>query len=67
MGESKRFQVVHQESSFLGFDVSILLDTVAGVPYLYAGLGATAGLTPLLGQDGKPMMWDAECPEEDEP
>ncbi len=64
MGEEKRFQIVHEERSFLGFNTTILLDTATGVPYLYANMGAAAGLTPLLGSDGKPMIWDPETMEE---
>lgn len=59
MGE-KRFEVVHEERNFLGFATFILRDTVTGVAYLYTVLNGTAGLTPLLGADGKPMLWDEE-------
>ncbi len=58
MGEAKRFQTVYEESNFFGVCVTILLDTVTGVPYLYTARGDAGGLTPLLGPDGKPTIWD---------
>ena len=43
----------------------ILVDTVTGVLYLQVVNGYGGGLTPLLGQDGKPVIWDGVQPLEE--
>lgn len=67
MGKQKRFQIVHEESVSMMFAAVVLLDTLTGVLYLQTNYSGTAGgLTPLLGPDGKPVIWDVERLEEDE-
>ena len=65
--KDKRFQVVHRESPAGGMmmETVILVDTVTGVLYLQVVNGYGGGLTPLLGQDGKPVIWDGVQPLEE--
>ena len=65
--KDKRFQVVHRESPAGGMmmETVILVDTFTGVLYLQAVNGYGGGLTPLLGQDGKPVIWDGVQPLEE--
>lgn len=57
-----RFAVVHEEGNrFTGRVRAILVDRVTGVNYLWVKEGYGAGLTPLLGADGKPVItYDVE-------
>lgn len=60
MGKPKRFEIIHSESPEGGLMMSaiVVLDTMTGVHYLQVTNGNGAGLTPLLGSDGKPIIWD---------
>lgn len=56
----KRFEVIENESpdgGMLMMQTIILRDTVTGVLYLLAAYSNAGGLTPLLGVDGKPLVW----------
>ena len=65
--KDKRFQVVCREATAGGMmmETVILVDTVTGVLYLQVVNGYGGGLTPLLGQDGKPVIWDGVQPLEE--
>ena len=65
--KDKRFQVVCRESPAGGMmmETVILVDTVTCVLYLQVVNGYGGGLTPLLGQDGKPVIWDGVQPLEE--
>ena len=65
--KDKRFQVVCREAPAGGFamETVILLDTLTGVLYLQVVNGYGCGLTPLLGQDCKPVIWDGVQPLEE--
>ncbi|MCR4780111.1 MAG: DUF6440 family protein [Ruminiclostridium sp.] len=54
-----RFMVVHREGSDFKETGScmILVDRETGVAYLTWKSGYGAGLTPLLGPDGKPIIY----------
>ena len=56
MGKNKRFEVVYQQSGFLG-DKIIYVDKETGVNYLFVSYGfGGGGLTPLLDAAGKPVI-----------
>ncbi len=60
MGNSEkkdsRFEVVGKSSSMLGVNTRIIKDTITGVHYLFALEGYGGGLTPLLDENGKPVI-----------
>ena len=51
-----RFKKIHSESENLVEGNEIWVDTVTGVNYLYHSSGFSAGLTPLLDDNGKPVI-----------
>lgn len=58
MRKDRRFVVIERERSYLsdqGLQI-ILADRKTGVSYLYVKSGYGAGITPLIGPDGKPMI-----------
>ena len=58
MRKDRRFVVIERERSYLsnqGLQM-ILADRKTGVSYLYVKSGYGAGITPLIGLDGKPMI-----------
>ncbi|MBO4913791.1 MAG: xylan 1,4-beta-xylosidase [Oscillospiraceae bacterium] len=60
----KRF-VVHSENIGLK-QVTILMDKLTGVHYLFYAECNAGGLTPLLGSDGKPVIEKLPSDEEEE-
>jgi hypothetical protein len=50
-----RFLRIHAESRFSGSN-EIWVDTVTGVQYLFHASGYAGGLTPLLDEEGKPVV-----------
>jgi hypothetical protein len=54
--DENRFVVRLGESLGLTFSAKILVDKRTGVQYLFVAEGYGAGLTPLLGLDGKPLL-----------
>lgn len=66
MAKSERFQFIKKDSGSLGIGstVEILVDRKTGVNYLYVGSGYGGGLTPLLDQEGKPIVTDIGTLEE---
>jgi hypothetical protein len=62
--QDERFVVVHEQRSGIlqSQYKSILLDRMTGVQYLWAresmGNGGTGGLTVLVDQDGKPLIYN---------
>lgn len=62
MAKEERFIVIHKEGSGLSeYGVCmILVDKETGVGYLAWKSGYGAGLTPLLGPDGKPIVYKVE-------
>lgn len=50
----KRFEKLYEQGTLSG--VNIWLDKSTGVQYLYFWSGSGAGVTPLLGRDGKPVI-----------
>ena len=58
MRKDRRFVVIERERSYLsdqGLQM-ILADRKTGVSYLYVKSGYGAGITPLIGLDGKSMI-----------
>ncbi len=56
--EKERFVTVYQKSTF-GTETRVLVDRITGVNYLFfriSGGSGGGGLTPLLNQDGKPVI-----------
>jgi len=56
----KRFEVIESEApdgGLMMMQTVILRDTVTGVLYLLGTYGEAGGITPLLGADGKPLVW----------
>lgn len=58
MSKEKRFMFLKAEECSLGIGESaqVLVDKKTGVNYLFVKSGYGAGLTPLLGRDGTPVM-----------
>ena len=56
--DGDRFEVVYkQEDGILTADVKVILvDKVIGVNYLFIKAGYGAGITPLLDENGKPIV-----------
>jgi hypothetical protein len=63
--KEKRFETLHYESS-LAVSNRIIKDTKTGVLYLFCSEGYAGGLTPLLGSDGKPILYDRELTDKSE-
>lgn len=63
--EKKRFEILYKQGSGFSTYIRVLRDKKTGVQYLLAGEGYGAGLTALLGSDGKPVVsgeWEEEKP-----
>ncbi len=57
MYDKKRFEIVHREGNgFTNPNITILVDRETGVNYLYTSSGYSGGLTPLLDENGKPII-----------
>ncbi len=54
MGSKKRFEVLYSQGTLECYRV--LVDKETGVNYLMIVSGGASGITPLLGQDGKPVI-----------
>ena len=52
--KAKRFVWVEEEGVFKG--TAIIVDTMTGVNYLFAQAGNSGGLTPLLDENGNPIV-----------
>jgi len=55
MAKDKRFVKAYSQNSFSS-TTTILVDRETGVNYLYHQVGNSGGITPLLNQDGKPVI-----------
>ena len=61
MKRSERLIVVEKaQTSLFGISARILVDVETGVNYLWCVEGFAASITPLLGADGKPIVWTRE-------
>ncbi len=58
--KDERFVMTHKEGSELGVLRMIYVDKETGVNYFFVKSGYGAGLTPLLGADGKPVVTTVE-------
>lgn len=58
--KDERFVMTHKEGGELGVLRMIYVDKETGVNYLFVKSGYGAGLTPLLGADGKPVVTTVE-------
>ncbi len=54
MEKTSRFEKVYSQGSLSS--IEIWVDKLTGVNYLYRQSGYSGGLTPLLDQDGKPVV-----------
>ncbi len=54
--EEKRFERVYEQSGWTAYHY-IWVDRETGVQYLVINSGQGAGVTPLLGADGKPLLY----------
>ena len=54
--EPKRFVWRDREMKGLCKEASIIVDTETGVNYLLVAYGSGAGLTPLIDENGKPIV-----------
>lgn len=52
----KRFEIKEFEGSVFTANFTIVVDKETGVNYLFAKSGYGAGLTPLLDENGKPII-----------
>ena len=53
---AERFVKVHSEGSSFGTVRTLYVDRETGVTYLFVKDGYGAGITPLVGPDGKPVI-----------
>ena len=60
MADDKRFVKTYTQGGFVNNILEIWVDRETGVNYLYHAAGYGAGLTPLLGRDGKPVITPIE-------
>ena len=61
MKRSERLIVVEKaKTSLFGISARIIVDVETGVNYLWCTEGYAASITPLLGADGKPIVWTRE-------
>lgn len=56
MAKEKRFYVKHEEGSGFTNLYMIIVDRETGVNYLFIQSGYSGGLTPLLDENGKPVI-----------
>ncbi len=63
--EYKRFERVYDQTGWMATHY-IFVDRETGVQYLSVAVGQGAGLTPLLGPDGKPLLYQQEPKETEE-
>ena len=59
MKKEKRFEILEKQSFGTMREITIYVDKLTGVQYLFVYSGYGGGLTPLLGKDGKPII--EEC------
>lgn len=52
----KRFEIKEFEGGVLSNQFSVIVDKTTGVNYLFVKAGYGAGLTPLLNENGKPVI-----------
>ena len=59
MKRDKRFVVIEKEGSQLSEkgQTMVIVDRKTGVSYLWMKSGYGAGITPLIGSDGKPVIF----------
>ena len=62
MAQEDRFVLIYQQfpkgiSMTPTPAVRILVDTMTGIQYMYSSIGNSGGPTVLLGQDGKPLLY----------
>lgn len=55
MSKKDRFEVIYQETG-LKSEKTILVDKETGINYLFIANGFGVGLTPLLDENGKPVI-----------
>lgn len=56
MDNEKRFVKVYAQGGFIDNSMTIYVDRLTGVNYLYSQCGNSAGLTVLVDRDGKPIV-----------
>ncbi len=61
--EENRFERVYSQSGWTAYQY-IYVDRETGVQYLVITSGQGAGVTPLIGADGKPLLYQKETNEE---
>ena len=52
----KRFEIKEYEGGVFSNQFSVIVDNNTGVNYLFVKSGYGAGLTPLLDENGKPLI-----------
>lgn len=62
--KEKRFVVTYAQGGLSSVGVQILVDKETGVNYLYTTSGYSGGLSPLLKQDGTPVITPLPIEEE---
>ena len=54
-----RFTMIHYESALsLPYSTTIYVDQKTGIQYLLFCMGVNITVTPLLGRDGKPLLYE---------
>ena len=58
MKYDERFEVIHREGNALKNSgmIQVIVDKETGVNYLFVVSGYAGGLTPLLEEDGRPII-----------
>lgn len=54
--EENRFKIVYKEKNAFNVITMIFVDKETGVNYMFVNSGYGGGLTPLLDDDGKPVV-----------
>lgn len=58
--KNKRFEVTSCTTNGLLISYEVIVDKLTGVNYLYVKNGYSGGLTPLLDENGKPIITKGE-------
>lgn len=60
VGASERFERVYYQSDDIPGYIHVYVDTETGVMYLFVKDGYGGGLTVMVDENGKPMIWEEQ-------
>lgn len=54
--DNERFVKTYSQGISIALKITVFVDTQTGVNYIFSQSGYTGGLTPLLDENGKPVV-----------